>query len=132
MAVGRVKVVINTPALNNMLKGPQGEVAKYLRKRGRLMMALAKQQVGKDTGLLKSSIHMRVNRDSVGLVMEIGSDLGYAHAHHEGTKPHVITPKEAGILRFSSGSRIIYSRHVNHPGTRPNRYLSDQLWVAKI
>jgi hypothetical protein len=62
----------------------------------------------------------------------IGSTVEYALAHHEGTKPHIIRPDRAKALRFTSGSRIIYSRAVKHPGTRANRYLKDQLYIAVL
>lgn len=113
--------------LDNMLNNPTGEVGKYLRRRGLAVLAAAQAQVGVDTGELKRSLKMTHLRDSRGQYLWIGSHLGYALAHHNGTKPHVIVPREAPILRFSTGTRIVYTRHVNHPGTRPNRYLSDNM-----
>jgi hypothetical protein len=114
------------------LNNPQGSVGKHLKKRGRLIVAMARRQVGVDTGELKASIQMIHERVSRGQQLKIGSSLGHALAHHEGTSPHIITPRDAGFIRFSSGGRVIYTHKVNHPGTRPNRYLSDQLWVARI
>ena len=130
--LGFSKVVLYRPVLDYYLNNQDGEVGRFLRKRGRLIVALAKRQVGVDTGKLKASINMTHERVSRGQQIRIGSSLPYAHMHHEGTQPHIITPKEAGILRFSSGGRVIYTHRVDHPGTRPNRYLSDQLWVARI
>jgi hypothetical protein len=26
----------------------------------------------------------------------------------------------------------VYARSVMHPGTRPNKYLSDHLWIARL
>lgn len=118
--------------LDDYLNNPQGEVGKYLRKRGRLIVASAKRQVGVDTGRLRDSIHSIHMRDARSQYLWIGSNEAHALMHHQGTKPHTIVPREAPILRFTSGSRIIYSRHVEHPGTRPNRYLSDQLYLVKI
>jgi hypothetical protein len=120
------------PVLDMYLNSTSGEVGKYLKKRGRLIVSMAKRQVGVETGRLKESINMVHERVSRGQQLRIGSSLDYALMHHEGTQPHIITPQEAGILRFSSGGRIIYTHKVDHPGTRPNRYLSDQLWVARI
>lgn len=118
--------------LDKYLNDPQGEVGKYLRKRGRLIVLAAKRQVGVDTGRLRDSIHSIHMRDSRSQYMWIGSNEEHALMHHQGTKPHTIVPREAPILRFTSGSRIIYSREVQHPGTRPNRYLSDQLILVKV
>ena len=125
-------VIIYQPVLDYYLHNPDGELGRYLRKKGMTIMMLAKQQVGVNTGALRSSIRMIHQRTSTWAQIKIGSNLDYAYMHHEGTKPHIITPRDAGILRFSSGGRIIYSHEVQHPGTRPNRYLSDQLWVARI
>jgi hypothetical protein len=36
----------------------------------------------------------------------------------EGTKPHPIVPRNAKVLRFPAGGRVVYTRHVNHPGTK--------------
>ena len=125
-------VVLYRKELDTMLNSPQGEVGKYLRKRGALIVAAAKRQVGVDTGALRNSIKSIHLRDSRSQYLWIGSNENHALMHHEGTKPHTIVPREAPILRFTSGSRIIYSREVQHPGTRPNRYLSDQLYLVKI
>lgn len=118
--------------LDYVLNNPAGDVGLYLKKRGRLIVAAAKRQVGVDTGQLRNSISFTHMRDARSQYLWIGSNEPHALMHHEGTKPHVILPREAPVLRFSSGSRIVYTRHVNHPGTRPNRYLSDQLYLVKI
>jgi hypothetical protein len=114
-----------------MLNSPEGDVGKYLAKKGRLITAAAKAQVGVRTGALRSSIHMRHLRDSRGQYVKIGSNLDYALLHHQGTKPHVIRPDRAKVLRFVRGSTIIYATSVMHPGTKANRYLSDNLKLVK-
>jgi len=111
------------------LNGPTGDLWKKLHNRGQLAVAMAKSQVGVKTGALRNSIHMRHLGNFTGQYLWIGSMKNYALMHHEGTKPHMIFPKEHEYLRFRAGSRIIYTRQVRHPGTKPNRYLSDQLKV---
>lgn len=123
---------IDKPALDHMLNSKTGEVGIWLKNRGMLMMMAAKAQVGVQSGELRDSIHMRQTRDPFGQRMEIGSKLNYALMHHEGTKPHVITPNDANILRFSAGGRVVYTHKVNHPGTRPNKFLSDQLYMIRL
>lgn len=125
-------VVLYRRELDTMLNNPQGDVGKYLRKRGLVIVAAAKRQVGVDTGRLRDSIKSIHLRDSRSQFLLIGSKEPHALMHHDGTKPHTIVPREAPMLRFTSGSRIIYTREVQHPGTRPNRYLSDQLYLVKI
>lgn len=118
--------------LDMYLNNPRGTVGRYMRKRGVMMVAAAKAQVGKKTGNLQRSIKYTHSRGSLGQFFTIGSNLNYALPHHEGTKPHIITPNDANILRFTAGGRVVYTHKVNHPGTRPNKYLSDQLWMVRI
>jgi len=124
-------VVFRRAELDFLLNSPEGDVGKYLAKKSRLITAAAKAQVGVRTGALRSSIHMRHLRDSRGQYVKIGSNLDYALLHHQGTKPHVIRPDRAKVLRFVRGSRIIYTTSVMHPGTKANRYLSDNLKLVK-
>lgn len=37
-----------------------------------------------------------------------------------GTAPHVITPKNAKVLAFKVGGKQVFTKKVNHPGTKPN------------
>jgi hypothetical protein len=59
-------------------------------------------------------------------VIKIGANSPHAMVHHQGTRPHLIRGKDQQMLRFKKGSRIIYTRQVMHPGTKANKYLTDQ------
>ena len=118
--------------MDNMLQGPTGSVARYIMRRGEVVALAAKAQAGKKTGALKASIHSRHMRGAAGQYVKVGSPLNYALVHHEGAKPHVIVPNTAKMLRFTAGGRVVYSRKVMHPGTRANRYLKDNLYLAII
>jgi len=126
-------VVVNIfkTELDFVLNNPSGDVGRYLARKGRLIMMAAKAQVGVRTGALRASIHMRHLRDSRGQFVRVGSALNYAYLHHEGSKPHVITPNRAQVLRFVNRGRIIYAHAVMHPGTKPNRYLTDNLGLVR-
>jgi hypothetical protein len=127
-----VKVVFNKPAMEEMLKSPNGMVGRYIAERARRIVVAARMQAGMKTGRLKASIHMRHMRGGpAGQYVMVGSNLHYALLHHEGTKPHLIVPNRSSVLRFSSGGRVIYTHAVRHPGTRPNRYLTDNLYLIK-
>ena len=114
-----------------LLNSPSGTVGRYLARKGGLITAMAKAQVGVQTGALRASIHMRHSRDSRGQFVKIGSKLNYALAHHEGTKPHLITPNRAQVLRFTRGTTVVYAHSVMHPGTKPNRYLTNNLRLVR-
>jgi hypothetical protein len=125
------KIVFRRKDLDFLLNDPFGPVGRHLFVKGRAIVAAAKAQVGVDTGRLKNSIHMRQTRAPLGQEMRIGSPFSYALAHHEGTKPHIITPDRAEVLRFSSRGRVVYARSVRHPGTKPNKFLADNLYLIR-
>lgn len=122
-------VTIYKPILNFEMTNSMGMVGRHLYDIGGRIIVDARRQVGYKTGALSRSIGLsHQSFPGRGQSITIGSSLSYAHMHHEGTRPHLITPNDPkGVLVFSKGARIIRSKVVNHPGTAPNRYLSDQL-----
>lgn len=122
-----MKFVLHKLAYEQLTTSPRGDVGNYLRKRAIQLQGLARKQVGVKTGALKVSIRYKVVRDGKGLVATVGSHNRIALMHHNGTKPHFIRPRRAQTLRFYSHGRIVYSQLVFHPGTRPNKYLTDNL-----
>lgn len=126
------EVVIFKPnkQMDFMLQNQYGLVGRYIARKGREITLAAKRQVGVSTGQLQKSIHMRHRRDGAGQFIEVGSTVSHALVHHEGARPHIIVANRAQSLRFTSGGRVIYTRQVAHPGTRPNRYLKDNLYLA--
>lgn len=114
------------------LNDPRGEVGREMRKIAFRIVIAAKAQVGKDTGELMKSIEFVHERIGMYQQLRIGSDNEIALIHHDGTRPHTINARNAQFLRFSSNGRMVYTRSVNHPGTAPNRYLSDNLKLAYV
>lgn len=47
-----------------------------------------------------------------------------------GTKPHEIYPSKKKALRFKIGGVVVFSKHVSHPGTKPNNFLWKALLAA--
>jgi len=124
-------IVWNYPALDVLLKSRGGAVGRDLERRALKVKVAAQAQVGVKTGALKASIHLEHNRTAYGQQMLVGSDLNYAYMHHEGTRPHVILPSPGKTLRFRGrGGAIVHTERVDHPGTRANRYLSNNLYLA--
>ena len=116
--------------MDYLLKQPQGVVGRHLFKKAVMIREMARMQVGVKTGALSASISISQERTITGQSVRIGSTLSYAYMHHEGTRPHMISGQNGGMLRYTRGGRVVYSRAVMHPGTRPNRYLSDNLVYA--
>lgn len=123
--------VMDVAAVNVFLNEPAGAVWRHLNEVGEKVQKAARAQVGRDSHALARSIHLEHKRSSTGPEVYVGSNLNYARLHHEGTRPHIIMPQRAKVLRLSSKGRVSYSRVVHHPGTKPNRYLTDSLRLVR-
>lgn len=123
----KVRFVPNRVGMDYTLKNPYGTTGSFLRAGANKVVIAAKAQIETRTGALQSSIMYTQERTSYGQMVKIGSSLPYALIHHQGTRPHAIAARDGEMLRFSSRGRIVYHRSVMHPGTRPNRYLADNL-----
>lgn len=115
---------LDNAQLEVFLNHPKGVVGHYMRKIGLEIMAGAKAIVGVRTGRLRRSIHMRQGLRGRVQYVSVGSNVKYAEAHHEGTRPHAITAHPGRIMRFNVGGRVVYAHKVNHPGTKPRKYLT--------
>lgn len=121
------RFVANKEGMNWVLKHPNGPVGRHLLTLGREIHMLARIQVGKKSFALMRSLNYSIANKGGGLVVTVGSANSIALMHHEGTRPHIIMPKRASTLRFYSRGRIVYAKVVRHPGTKPNKYLTDNL-----
>jgi hypothetical protein len=114
--------------VEKVLNSEGGLVGRHLRLKGQQIINLAKSQAGKRTGALRASIHItKRGRNLPGQYIQVGSYLPYALMHHQGTRPRVIIPQKRRVLRFFVKGVMIFRPVVLHPGTRPNRYLTDSL-----
>lgn len=122
------KLVLYKPVVQLELRSNYGMVGRYMHKVGNRVAQRARRQVGVQTGRLRASIRVSHIKLAGEAAVKIGAYTSYARMHHDGTRPHIITPnKPGGSLVFMKGSRIIRTPMVRHPGTKPNRYLTDQL-----
>lgn len=122
------RFVANKAGFNNVLRSPNGMVGGYLKSRGQQLTSLAQRQVGVRTHALKRSIKYLITNSSNGeLLVRVGSDNKIARIHHDGTKPHIIKPRYKKALRFQQHGKIVFASVVRHPGTKPNRFLTDNL-----
>jgi len=122
------KVVFTPGALDLLLNEETGTVGRHLNKIAMHIKREAIKQVGKETGSLAKSIQWDYERTSTGQARRIYADHRLAMIHHEGTRPHYIAPNDGKILKFrAKGGSMVFTDQVLHPGTQPNRFLSDQL-----
>jgi hypothetical protein len=91
-------------------------------------VARAKVLAPVDTGRLRASIRVE-RRSTFGLRQRwtVGSDVDYATMVNDGTRPHIIRPKQAKALRFKAGGKTVFARIVHHPGTRARPFLDRAL-----
>lgn len=139
------RVKLDPVKLAEVLRGPNGPVVRELLEAGELVKVEAQALVGvydppddyaasarqRKPGTLRDSIVKRfVSEDGAPAVM-VGSDDPIALPHHEGTQAHTIAPRSAPLLVFywRKVGHVVSMRSVNHPGTKPNRFLVNALRV---
>jgi phage gpG-like protein len=79
--------------------------------------SLMKRETPVKTGALRRSITSRVERGGDRGI--IGTNLKYARAVNDGSKPHIIRPKRAKALKTPYG----YFKVVRHPGTKARMFV---------
>ncbi len=129
---------INEGRFREMSTSPGGPVGLYLRRQGVKVESVAKNLATAEklvrTGRYRDSIAYRVLSDGAGLVLRIGSAVGYARLLERGTPPHQILPREEKALFWTHGGERgwVVPGHpvasVNHPGTRPYLILRRAVW----
>jgi hypothetical protein len=133
------KIIIDSKALDDMLRGPRGPVVMYMIKQADKVQTAAKKQCGygagnSEYGHLRDSIVKRIMANgSSDPIIQIGSSHPIALMHHDGTAAHVIFPSSASVLAFEAdwSDGMVFAPMVNHPGTKPNHYLTDNLRLVQ-
>ncbi|MER7135405.1 hypothetical protein ABT358_02530 [Streptomyces sp. NPDC000341] len=119
-----VQVRIDQGRLARLL-GARGAIAeRKLRRRTERVADLARAYA---PGSMPRYIEARVEQAPRGLVGVVECTHPATKFVLEGTRPHVIRPRRASVLRFEVGGRVVFARKVNHPGTRANNFLGRAL-----
>ncbi|GAS98799.1 Gp22 [Mycolicibacterium canariasense] len=122
MASVRFTLHIDEPEFDRQIVGHARRRMARLQRR---TATQAKQDVPVKTGNLGRTIGEGDIR-TVGPRTVTGSvhaTADYALYVHEGTRPHVIRPRNAAVLRFEVGGRTVFARLVRHPGTKARPFL---------
>lgn len=142
-----VRFVVDGAAVRRYIADGNGDVVRWMLQQGERVKQDAQRRVGvyvlppagpqrsRAPGTLRDSIVKRFHTTSDGVVVEVGSEDPIALLHHEGTDPHVIEPRQpGGVLVFWSdrAGAVVAVRRVNHPGTKPNRFLLDALSAIEV
>ena len=125
MATVTARFTVNEPGLNRQF---QRIGKKRLASIQRKTVVEAKMRVPVRTGNLGRTIRddpIKVTgprRLSGGVT----AHADYAAAVHQGSRPHVIRPRNpGGVLRFNMGARVVYAKRVNHPGSKGRPFLKN-------
>jgi hypothetical protein len=145
--MSQVKLVLDGARMAQLLRSPQGPVIRLLLERGELFKAAARRQArgrygtsGTRTGCLERSIVKRIEDAPGGVGLRVFSDTrpcspnrrAYGLYVHEGTKPHTIEGNPTLAFRWDKGPEgpgMYFFRSVKHPGTKPNRFFTDNMGI---
>jgi len=124
VAVARARLVMDQAKIRELTTGSTGPVFLLVQSLTRAVETRARQEAPVRTGKLRRSI-------KAGPVTAKGTTVhGSVTAHaehgifvHEGTRPHVIRARKAKALRFVVDGRVVFAQSVNHPGTKPNKFM---------
>lgn len=137
-----VRLIMDGAAMARMTKGPGGLVWNHLERKAKRVQAAARVQAPVRTGCLRASILPRpVEEVPGGLGIRIVSDTtpcspsrtSYSLFVHEGTQPHTIVGNPILAFHWANGPNgpgTYFFRSVHHPGTKANRFLTDNLHFA--
>ena len=115
--------------------GWEGPPGLDFQRRMRTLAYRQRTEAPRRTGKLAESITDRKMTSDPGRFLEAASGVnpgilgqtGYALMQSQGTRPHIIRPRYARALRFVVAGVVVYAQRVQHPGTRPNPYLTRHL-----
>jgi hypothetical protein len=117
--------------IRSVFQDRDGPVVRELDRLSLLVLNRARTLVGVRSGLLISTIRREQGHGPTGRYVDVIAGVSgltsYLGWHHDGTPPHVIRPRRRKVLRFISGGRVVYARHVNHPGSRGTHFLTRAL-----
>jgi hypothetical protein len=135
-----VKLVIDGAKMAELLSAA-GPVGQHLITRAEAFKVKAKAQAPRKTGCLQDSIIKRPIEEAAGtLSITVISDTtpcsptrtSYSLFVHEGTQPHVIRGNPLLAFFWANGPNgpgTYYFASVNHPGTKANKFFTDNLAV---
>lgn len=112
-----------------LLRLPGGVVDRSLRRRVERVQNAAQRLA---PGTMGNGIRARIEYRDTGPHGVITSTHPATIYVVNGTRPHRIRPRRRnGVLRFTVGGQVVYARLVNHPGTKPNRFMIEALREAR-
>ncbi|MCD2263672.1 hypothetical protein K3888_13280 [Dietzia aurantiaca] len=115
---------VDKAGMQRELTGPQSQMVRLLRDTTRQTVNTAKLRAPVDTGQLRNA-HRAEDVRVVGMTARtaVVADKNYAAAVHDGSRPHLIRPKNKKSLAFKVGGKTVFAQQVKHPGAKPRPWL---------
>jgi hypothetical protein len=126
MALDRIEIYSSALAEFTGWAGPVGRSVERLAKETVFRIrALANRR----TGTMAAGMHYKKGTWSRGIEFQAGSDVDYTLFMDQGTQAHKIKAKNAPALVFywPKVGRVVAFKSVNHPGTKPYKFLDKGL-----
>lgn len=124
----KARVRIDEPRLSAALEvrnGPVGKrMASFAALATRESKQVARERTTPRTRRHIDSIKSTTEQTSTGIKV-VTSSIHYSGAPEKATRPHIIRPRFASVLRFEVGSEVVFAARVRHPGTPARHILRD-------
>ena len=124
MAQARAVLRINDGEVQAVL---QDSATQVLARTARKVVAQAKLNAPVDTGNMRAQIAadpIVISGTRMKQTIRVGGNAAeYSIYVHEGTRPHVIRPRNAKVLAFNGSEGRVFTREVHHPGTHARPFL---------
>lgn len=127
-----VVVKIYKGPLNKVLLSRGGAVGKYMTRNGDKVIASAQALSPVDTGKYKNSFKKSLEEVPTGIAVVVRNTTPYAIFVEKDTKPHIIVPRNAKVLRFPKNGKIVFAARVKHPGSRGQSVLLRALRSLRV
>lgn len=125
-----IRVDMDDRAIARMTE-PGGMVDHWTKGKTEMVGTRARREAPVRSGKLRSMIRVQQSRDVQGRYTsgyEVVSNAPYTVYVVKDTEPHEIVPRNpGGVLRFTVGTQVVFTRRVMHPGTKANDFLGRAL-----
>ncbi|MFD3848193.1 hypothetical protein ACFWVB_20170 [Streptomyces microflavus] len=123
-----VEVRIDQGAIARLLRRRGGRAYRKLAERTERVAAIAESLA---PGSMGSYVVWKIDEGPKGLQGVIVCDHPAVRFVLDGTKPHLIRPRRRQFLRFEVGGKVVYTKLVRHPGTKPNDFMGKALRLGR-
>ncbi|MFH8805239.1 hypothetical protein ACH4F6_37815 [Streptomyces sp. NPDC017936] len=116
MPAAKIEVRINPAAPAQIDRAALELLIKRARRVQRNARRMAPGKMGRKINAVVVGKHVRVESSHPATMYVI-----------KGTRPHQIRPRTRQVLKFTTKRGTVFARVVNHPGTKPNDFLTKAL-----